>query len=357
MRRKLPILSPLILLALVGAAGAGIIDPIEERIQRVFPFEVGQEYQFKAGGDFTRRDDVVLPAGTVAEITITDTVINGHTWLRIPYWNHFGTELYRLDDTRVLEWHAFGNRQEVLFDVASDEWADEPLVTFCNATDYRYPGVPMVGCDLVRHKYSIAMRAWIERNAFGVSDRVLHMRVRGQTLPGLGRDWGVGAYHGWSAPGACLHTAGHDSIYLAEDGISIKSVDYERNAIWGLFRPKSEEPWPEFDNVRTTGARLRDDTPSEGRPARISLFAYPNPFNPSIVIRYSVPDWGHASVVVYDVLGRRVRELRSGPHDPGAHMILWDGRDAHGTRAASGTYMVRVETERESVVKRVTLVR
>ena len=88
-----------LLVALTGVllsrtADAGVTPPVD-RIQRVFPFEVGQQYQFKASGDYYHWfHGGILPAGEVAEITITDTIIDGETWLRIPYWNPFGAVSY-----------------------------------------------------------------------------------------------------------------------------------------------------------------------------------------------------------------------------------------------------------------------
>ncbi len=76
-------------------------DPLPDstRIRIVFPFEVGQAYDFKSAFTFHRPNGDTLPPETVATVTIADTVIGGQTWLHIPYWTPFGTEYYRLDDS------------------------------------------------------------------------------------------------------------------------------------------------------------------------------------------------------------------------------------------------------------------
>ena len=69
---------------------------------------------------------------------------------------------------------------------------------------------------------------------------------------------------------------------------------------------------------------------------------YPNPFNPTTTVRYQVPEQADVRIVIYDLLGRRVRTLVDTPHDAGFHTTLWDGRNALGQRVASGIYIYRM---------------
>jgi DNA-binding beta-propeller fold protein YncE len=72
--------------------------------------------------------------------------------------------------------------------------------------------------------------------------------------------------------------------------------------------------------------------------------SYPNPFNATTRIVYAVPvsDEGGTVVelVVYDILGRRVRLLAQGHHAAGTYNVEWDGRDGQGRQVASGLYLV-----------------
>ena len=43
-------------------------------------------------------------------------------------------------------------------------------------------------------------------------------------------------------------------------------------------------------------------------------------------------------LVIYDVAGRLVRRLASGPMDPGSYTVLWDGTDDRGQTVAPGVY-------------------
>jgi hypothetical protein len=69
---------------------------------------------------------------------------------------------------------------------------------------------------------------------------------------------------------------------------------------------------------------------------------YPNPFNPSTTIAFHLPNSGPASLVVYDVRGRRVRTLVDGVLPAGPQSVEWDGRNNNGHRVASGVYMYRL---------------
>ena len=83
----------------------------------------------------------------------------------------------------------------------------------------------------------------------------------------------------------------------------------------------------------------------------------PNPFNPVTTIEFALPEAGVTNLVIYDVTGRQVRTLVSGPTEAGVHSIAWDGRDAVGRPAASGVYVYRLTTSGGNLVKRMTLIR
>ncbi len=69
---------------------------------------------------------------------------------------------------------------------------------------------------------------------------------------------------------------------------------------------------------------------------------YPNPFNPETVIRYSLPAKSEVTVMIFNQGGQIIRNLISGVQNPGAHKIIWNGRNDHGAQVASGVYIYRV---------------
>ncbi len=65
---------------------------------------------------------------------------------------------------------------------------------------------------------------------------------------------------------------------------------------------------------------------------------YPNPFNPSTVVRYRVPVQGKVRITVYDVLGREVAVLVDEQKQPGTYTVKFDG-----VALASGMYVCRLQ--------------
>jgi FG-GAP repeat len=95
-----------------------------------------------------------------------------------------------------------------------------------------------------------------------------------------------------------------------------------------------------------SGARRQSFELQRPAPAALRLLgASPNPFNPQTLIRWELAERGFYSVRVYDLRGRRVRQLSSGVGDRGPMSQIFDGRDDAGKTLASGTYRVLLWTE------------
>ena len=75
----------------------------------------------------------------------------------------------------------------------------------------------------------------------------------------------------------------------------------------------------------------------------LALRAAPNPFNPSTVIQFELPEAAKVRLNVYRTDGRWVRRLADADFDAGPHRIVWDGKDARGRSVGSGNYLARLE--------------
>lgn len=71
--------------------------------------------------------------------------------------------------------------------------------------------------------------------------------------------------------------------------------------------------------------------------------AYPNPFTNSVTIPFltSKVD-GHVQIVVYDLMGKRIKDLVNNRFDPGYHEITWDGTDSQSSRVSQGVYLYQM---------------
>ncbi|GJQ19913.1 MAG: hypothetical protein HBSIN02_02680 [Bacteroidia bacterium] len=79
---------------------------------------------------------------------------------------------------------------------------------------------------------------------------------------------------------------------------------------------------------------------------------FPNPFNPTTVIEFSIPERSVVKLGVFDLLGRKVVSLFEGQLPAGQYRQEWTGKDAAGQRASSGVYIYRLETSTGHVATR-----
>ena len=84
---------------------------------------------------------------------------------------------------------------------------------------------------------------------------------------------------------------------------------------------------------------------------------YPNPFNPTTTIGYTLPEAGQVSLDIYNLLGQHVRSLVNEDQAAGTHRIVWDGKDSSGKSLGSGVYFYQLRTNRAVTVKRMVLVK
>jgi hypothetical protein len=83
----------------------------------------------------------------------------------------------------------------------------------------------------------------------------------------------------------------------------------------------------------------------------------PNPFNPTTVIQYDVPEeGGEVTLLIYDVAGRLVRTLVDHQQTAGRKRVTWNGDDDRGSRVASGVYFYRMRAPGFDVTKKMVLI-
>jgi hypothetical protein len=80
---------------------------------------------------------------------------------------------------------------------------------------------------------------------------------------------------------------------------------------------------------------------------------YPNPFNSSTIIRYSLPAKIQADLIITDILGREVRRL---PITGQSAEITWDGLNSGGDPVSSGVYFYAI-AGRPETARRMALLR
>jgi len=83
---------------------------------------------------------------------------------------------------------------------------------------------------------------------------------------------------------------------------------------------------------------------------------FPNPFNPSTIIRYQIPEAGFVTLKVYDVLGREVTTLVAEYNDTGYHEVEF-GSTINGRLLTSGIYFYKFQIGSFSETKKMVILR
>jgi len=97
---------------------------------------------------------------------------------------------------------------------------------------------------------------------------------------------------------------------------------------------------------------------SEALPTSFELSQnYPNPFNPTTTIKYALAKQAKVELVVFNVLGQKVRELVNETQKPGYHSIVWDGADNLGDKVATGIYFYRLKAGEFTQSRKMALIK
>jgi hypothetical protein len=103
------------------------------------------------------------------------------------------------------------------------------------------------------------------------------------------------------------------------------------------------------------GSLAIDDEPA---PSTFKLDGnYPNPFNPTTNINFSVKYISEISLSIHALDGKLVRSFLLGNLEPGSHSIGWDGRDHSLSQVPSGIYIYRFQSEHHSDAGKMTLLK
>jgi hypothetical protein len=115
------------------------------------------------------------------------------------------------------------------------------------------------------------------------------------------------------------------------------------------------------DQAQNTGGDSiiihRELTSSDDEPIQVPQgFAleqcYPNPFNATTTIGFTIPSASHVTLEIYDLLGNRVTVLHDDQETAGHHEYLWRAGEV-----SSGTYLYRIKAGSFEMVKKTTLLK
>jgi len=93
------------------------------------------------------------------------------------------------------------------------------------------------------------------------------------------------------------------------------------------------------------GSQLNiSESGSISKPEKLTLHAnYPNPFNPTTIISYDLPEHAQVTIGIYDILGTQIKTLVNQPQDAGNKTAVWRGTDDSGKPVSAGVYLYQIQ--------------
>lgn len=93
-------------------------------------------------------------------------------------------------------------------------------------------------------------------------------------------------------------------------------------------------------------------------PSSVQLYKnYPNPFNSSTTISYTLPKSGHVELKIYNIKGEEIFTLVEDFQNTGHQSVVWHGFDKNGFEVSTGIYYVRLKTSDQSQFRRMLLMK
>jgi len=85
--------------------------------------------------------------------------------------------------------------------------------------------------------------------------------------------------------------------------------------------------------------------------------AYPNPFNPTTNIHYGIPDTREVSIMIYDLMGRKVATLFHKEQEAGWYEVTWNELLNNSSLAPAGIYLYKIIAGDEIKTSKISLIK
>ena len=87
------------------------------------------------------------------------------------------------------------------------------------------------------------------------------------------------------------------------------------------------------------------------------LSCYPNPFNPSILLKYKIAIRNYVQLDIYNVTGKKVKSLVNEVQEPGSYYAKWDGNNELNQSLPSGAYFLSMQSGEDFMMRKITLIK
>jgi hypothetical protein len=84
---------------------------------------------------------------------------------------------------------------------------------------------------------------------------------------------------------------------------------------------------------------------------------FPNPFNPTTMIAYDLPDAADVQLDIYDLMGRNINRVVNQNQSAGRHFVTWNANDYLGNQVSAGVYLYRLQAGNKIVTRKMILMK
>ena len=84
---------------------------------------------------------------------------------------------------------------------------------------------------------------------------------------------------------------------------------------------------------------------------------YPNPFNPTTKFEIDLGLSENIQLIIYDINGRKIKELANGYYEYGTHQFTWDSTDDNGNLVSSGMYIYSLISKNQILSEKMLLMK
>jgi len=161
-----------------------------------------------------------------------------------------------------------------------------------------------------------------------------------------------------------VNRSGNLSFELVSGGRNIRKIDivWKYNFETGQYESTTLHP---FENQFSLIKLGRDGDSIQSSIFNIQLSNYPNPFNPTTTISFSVTQNAKSgsdgssfvTLEIYNLKGQKVKTLIQGEISEGLQQVIWDGKDENNNPVSSGVYLYRLETADKVISKKMILMK
>jgi hypothetical protein len=144
---------------------------------------------------------------------------------------------------------------------------------------------------------------------------------------------------------------------------TVKKFAIDHNYLYAMNFPQGD--WGQVqDNLmyllrtKIDPTDIYDSDITDLQPKEISLSQnFPNPFNSTTRIKYSLPNQGFVSLKIYNIRGQLVRTLLNRKKAAGNYSAIWDGRSDRGKVVSSGMYIYQIQCNGQTKTHKLLLLK